>query len=295
MTTMDNDLRRWAREEDHAPLQRRNHMSQWLMTSIISLLVVGALVVSLGSLADDKADNLLTERTDLIVNLEGKEESPAPRYKATQFISFTINTFGGLAEHGECNGRDVDGNGVCYLGSNNITEDVTHRALIVRQVLEALKKDIDSEDPEIDHSSQVLKIFAMPEFFWRGPFGAYTTEQIEEVVLQVFDRIREYISDESFKDYLFILGTVIAVKPPDESNVDSLGEAVQEAEYGNFCPVYKGGKDHQHRFLVTKKYISTADFLNRNTLPVCHGNVVFHSFADCGVLIFSLPSHYTES
>lgn len=50
---------------------------------------------------------------EIIVNL--KEDYPAPLYKATQFISFTINTFGGLAAHGECDGRDVDENGMWLL------------------------------------------------------------------------------------------------------------------------------------------------------------------------------------
>ena len=201
------------------------------------------------------------------MNLEGKEHYPAPLYKATQFISFTINTFGGLAAHGECDGRDVDEDGMCYIGNDDIKEDVYHRAMLVLEVLEAIKADINASDPEIEHSADVLKIFAMPEFYWRGPNGAYTTEQIEDVVTEVFDKIREYISDDAFEHYLFVFGTVITFKPPPKRDMDNLDEAVEHAEYGNFCPVYKGGKKHRHRFLVTKKYISNADFFSRVSLP----------------------------
>ena len=99
--------------------------------------------------------------------------SSAPqRYKATQFISFTINTLGGLAEHGECEDRSVDENGVCYLGNANITQDLEHRLLLLRGVLEKLKQDIHQKHPDIDHRDDVLKIFAMPEFYFRGPWGA---------------------------------------------------------------------------------------------------------------------------
>ena len=88
------------------------------------------------------------------------------KYIATQFISFTINTLGGLAEHGECDGRPVDPYGVCYMGNvNNITEDILHRAEIIKKVLYRIKKDSFAESPDIDHSDNVLKIVAMPEFF----------------------------------------------------------------------------------------------------------------------------------
>jgi hypothetical protein len=61
-----------------------------------------------------------------------------------------------------------------YIGNKNIEEDVDHRAMLVLEVSEAIKADINSTDREIERSSDVLKIFAMPEFYWRGPDGAYT-------------------------------------------------------------------------------------------------------------------------
>lgn len=106
----------------------------------------------------------------------------------------------------------------------------------------------------------------MPEFFWRGPYGAYTPDQIEDVVTQVFAQLEKLISDEAFSHYLFVFGTVITVKPPDASG-ESLETEVKSSEYGNFCPVYKGGPAHEGHFLVTKKYISMEDFLNRDELP----------------------------
>jgi hypothetical protein len=41
----------------------------------------------------------------------------------------------------------------------------------------------------------------------------------------------------------------------------------EELEYYNFAPVYRGGSDHTERFLVTKRYISRVDFLDRASLP----------------------------
>jgi hypothetical protein len=39
--------------------------------------------------------------------------------------------------------------------------------MLVLEVSEAIKADINSTDREIERSSDVLKIFAMPEFYWR--------------------------------------------------------------------------------------------------------------------------------
>ena len=68
--------------------------------------------------------------------------SPPPRrrYHGTQFISFTINTLGGLAEYGECDGKNVDPtSGTCYLGDDDIETDVNHRLMILEEILFILR------------------------------------------------------------------------------------------------------------------------------------------------------------
>jgi hypothetical protein len=261
-TSTASDIRIWAYEEDHASLaQERSRMTLW---RIAGALALGALVVAL--FGSSKSNVGLSDTSDFMLHLEGKKS--ASPYKATQFISFTINTMGGIAKHDECIGRDVAADGTCYLGSFDIEDDVVHRALIVKGVLDVLKDDINKKHPDINHRDDVLKIFAMPEFYWRGPYGAYTLDQIEDVVGKVFDRMEELISDKAFSHYLFVFGTIIAVKPPDQAPTgESLDEEVNQIVYGNFCPVYKGGPTKDQRFLVTKKYISNEDFLNREKLP----------------------------
>ena len=187
------------------------------------------------------------------------------KYTSTQFISFTINTLGGLANHGECNGREVDndydGKQICYLGNRaNLTEDLLHRLAIVQQVIDVIRSDMESDDPEIDHSPQVLKIFQMPEFFLRGPYGAYTLNTLFEepfIMLQISDAIKSLVQHTDFEDYLFVMGTVIF------ANVNNNASQVQ---YWNFAPVFAGGVNVT-RYLVSKQYISTADFLDRTHLP----------------------------
>jgi hypothetical protein len=146
MIPTTTDLQNWAREEDHASFaQERRRASLW---KIASALALGALAVVLCGAT--KSNVALSENTpDFMLHLKGKKsESP---YKATQFVSFTVNTMGGIAKHGECIGREVAADGTCYLGSFDIVEDVVHRASIVKGVLDILKDDKNKKHPDIDH------------------------------------------------------------------------------------------------------------------------------------------------
>lgn len=200
------------------------------------------------------------------------------KYAATQFISFSINTLGGIAKHGECEGRTVDPeDGLCYLGNkDDLEDDLNHRFDLLAEVLLTLKEDHLNEMPEIDHSPSVLKIFMLPEFFLRGPNGAYNTKQLGEdgLLFGLADKIHQIVDREEFEDFLFVFGTVIATESPNDPSLpweQEPGQNIQKGDilYFNFAPVYRGGRhDHLESYLVPKKYISGADFLNRkNGLP----------------------------
>lgn len=106
-------------------------------------------------------------------HVRGSSGSTFGKYSATQFISFTINTMGGLAEEGECDGLVVDeSTGSCYLGNaKNMTADLHHRIQIVARVIQTLQNDAYKERPVIEHADHVLKIVMFPEFYARGPNG----------------------------------------------------------------------------------------------------------------------------
>jgi hypothetical protein len=110
-------------------------------------------------------------------------------------------------------------------------------------------------------------------------FLAFRTDTAEQLygddlhsglMLQLSDELRDFVKDPAFSNYLFLFGTVIAVaqRNPDETvsaRVQTLDP--EKLVYANFLPVWTGGPNHIHRFLVTKKYISAVDFLNRAKLP----------------------------
>lgn len=170
MIPTKTDLQSWAREEDHASFARGRRRASHIWR-IAGALALGALAVVLFSSTTGKI--ALSESTpDFMLHLKGKKsESP---YKATQFISFTINTMGGIAKHGECIGRDVAADGTCYLGSFDIAEDVAHRALLVRGVLDVLKNDKNKTHPDIDHrddGKSEKRMQWLPQTDKRSPFN----------------------------------------------------------------------------------------------------------------------------
>ncbi|KAL7530885.1 hypothetical protein ACHAXR_003730 [Thalassiosira sp. AJA248-18] len=243
---------------------------------------------------NDGSKSTATSSTQEVVSSElPLPSSPPPRYHATQFISFTINTLGGLAEHGECEGRSVDpDSNSCYLGSDDIESDVNHRLAILEEVLGILRNDVFMEEPEIDRDPGVLKILMLPEFFLRGPNGAYSTSQMfdsdneedDGVLIKLADKVRSMIFDDAFEDYLFVLGTVIAAESMDPKNSDDrpweIDLGAKDIMYFNFSPVYRGGKhrEGEKHHIVLKQYISGADFLSRTTLPN-PSNFDMHAYA----------------
>lgn len=120
-----------------------------------------------------------------------------------------------------------------------------------------------------------------PEFFLRGPKGAYSTKELidsdndeeDGILVKFADKLRAMIYDAAFEDYLVVLGTVIvaeSINPLNSSRAweDELADA-NDIMYFNFAPVYRGGEDKKgtKQHMVLKQYISNADFLSRTKLP----------------------------
>ena len=253
-------------------------VSNWALTCSVLLLVITTLFTHESLFTSGPSGS--SESTPNSISDPVPPISYGPhtsgRYYATQFISFTINTLGGSASDGECEGRPIDPKeDACYLGNNDIETDVNHRLAIIEDVLSTLRNDVFTEEPEIDRDPRVLKILMLPEFFLRGPSGAYPTDEMFQTdtekgeLIKMSDRIRDMIADPAFEDYLFVFGTVIA----SESIGGGGGEhTARDHLYFNFAPVYRGGPEdddpgHSHHYIIMKKYISGADFLSRTELP----------------------------
>jgi hypothetical protein len=146
----------------------------WMaLTAFFTLTTAGLLIFVHTESRSNDAMKKPTSNEHTTKILRGGPEAVSAKYTATQFISFTISTMGGLADAGECEGLVVDeATGSCYLGdATNIAADLAHRLQIVANVIRTLRTDVFKEQSSIDHADHVLKIVMFPEFFTRGPDG----------------------------------------------------------------------------------------------------------------------------
>jgi hypothetical protein len=145
----------------------------------------------------------------------------------------------------------------CYLGHGDPIQDVQRR-------FEILKDTVERAYQLSDKSSETLKIFIAPEFYWRGSTGAYAMEDDEGrdncgAICLILQQLEGLVAQERFEHWLFVFGTIIASETlPTADAYDYL--------FYNFAPVYKGyNPAHSsftgRRFLVPKRYVSMSDFL----------------------------------
>ncbi|VEU34276.1 unnamed protein product [Pseudo-nitzschia multistriata] len=153
----------------------------------------------------------------------------------------------------------------CYVGNKDPMVDVAERLRIMKDAIEAaydeyqkLLADDSLPSQEPSNEADVLKIFAAPEFFFRGASGAYDftddPKRLDKIfgfnhtdpkshengstddgdddevcsgdspVCAVLLGLQEMVQDERFEDWLFLFGTVVATQRLEVAGGDGEGE-----------------------------------------------------------------------
>lgn len=89
-----------------------------------------------------------------------------------------------------------------YCGLKNTSEDIAERVKLVAKALEAAKKGKKTRQDDSD----TLKIYMMPEFFFRGGTGAYSMDEVQEVVAALQDTVKD---PNEWSHWMFLFGTII--------------------------------------------------------------------------------------
>lgn len=131
------------------------------------------------------------------------------KYSKVQMIGLAISTTpGDLSPIGDASD---DGR---YLGLDDPQEDISNR-------LDFLRKAIKQAYEMRDKSSDVLKVFTIPEFFFRGNKGAYLGDN-REIFNTRFDSLKkEFLSQKEFADWLFVFGTLLTSNDEADCNRES--------------------------------------------------------------------------
>jgi len=108
-----------------------------------------------------------------------------------------------------------------------------------------------------DEDRKILKIFMAPEFYFRGPYGAYQDIGWNAKIMSM---MRTETSKLAYKDWLFVLGTALFSTDKEEKQGNAMVKVGSLLE--NYALVQKGGPKtaEHHDLIVAKEFPSHVDF-----------------------------------
>eukprot|EP00193_Tetraselmis_chui_P006427 CAMPEP_0177764860 /NCGR_PEP_ID=MMETSP0491_2-20121128/7651_1 /TAXON_ID=63592 /ORGANISM="Tetraselmis chuii, Strain PLY429" /LENGTH=437 /DNA_ID=CAMNT_0019281105 /DNA_START=244 /DNA_END=1557 /DNA_ORIENTATION=+ len=173
---------------------------------------------------------------------------PDIKFERVQYIPLLVNT----GPHQGAGKGENDR----YVGIPNFRKDFAARVRVVRVALEEAERYAD-KDPKC------LKIFALPEFFFRGPQGAYSLQDTLGDAYHTNSfifQLQSLLADSRWESWIGVFGTLIAcyIAP---------GKKMLHNVY-NMCLVQQGGfggnateRGKKCQF-VLKHWMSSIDFLD---------------------------------
>ncbi|MCP3966591.1 MAG: hypothetical protein GY718_09605, partial [Lentisphaerae bacterium] len=142
-----------------------------------------------------------------------------------------------------------------YPGYKKQEEDIANRRMLMLAAIESAKRAVPK-------SSKCLKIFMAPEFYFRGTKGAYDFEKM----IQLIDSLQFAVRNSTFKDWLFIFGSILGYSYNDTSD---------KLEVYNMVLVQKGSRGHEGAHVILKEHLSHIDFYSRGKRPKRRNSINF--------------------
>ena len=188
-------------------------------------------------------------------------------FRKVQFLAFSLFTSpGGLVA---CKNASPP----CYIGDRVTAQDLKRRVSVLSQAMIVAAA-------HADNNPRTLKVFAAPEFFFRGAFGAYDAMTWAQAKFDLSEALERLTSSSPFNEWLVVCGTIIAVHYGNEST----------STFYNAAPIYFQGR----KMIIFKKYISDIDFLDvvgakrvRSPYIVCQDNATDHE-----ACLYGLSQHW---
>lgn len=174
-------------------------------------------------------------------------------YKKVQFIAYCINTAPkSVKESGTWKQK--------YVGLQDNSKDINER-------IKLIKEAIDKAHENGDKSPNTLKIFMVPEFFFRGATGAYPMANVQEVI----EGLQSLVKEQKQENWIFVFGTILGFSSPTmtvtrkEGKIEEIDES-KDKEIYNFTLVQQGGfkeekKAPKYAHVVQKELKSDIDFI----------------------------------
>jgi hypothetical protein len=177
-------------------------------------------------------------------------------YTSIQFIAHCINT-----------GPKIVGQTQMYMGIVAASTDINERIKLVARAIETARTNSNTkkDDPN------VLKLFMMPEFFFRGRDGAYSMDEVQTVIKHLQDLVKE---QSKWEHWIFVFGSILGKSSPTKVKVSGGSRRLdidpEQEEVYNFVLIQEGGfgTDAEKKFkaakVVMKEHKSDIDFIKKD-------------------------------
>ncbi len=140
-------------------------------------------------------------------------------YSNIQMIGLSVST-----TPGNLNSIEEMSDDGYYMGKKDTAEDISER-------LDFLKSSIEQAYLHSDSNNDTLKIFVVPEFFFRGVKGAYFGNSNTVFKEHFSDFINSFISQSKYKNWLFIMGTLLTSERKINRNEEPVKSLFQMGDY----------------------------------------------------------------
>jgi hypothetical protein len=136
-----------------------------------------------------------------------------------------------------------------FAGLPDDRQDMEAKCADMKLAIQQARTAVDAS--KFTDSASMLKIFMAPEFFFRGKNGAYDFDDVNGVggKKSLVDIMRDEIDKPVYKDWLFVLGTVIVAALDVKTRCTTPGcnagvEFVKDGSSGKTKPVCKANPAH---------------------------------------------------
>lgn len=176
-------------------------------------------------------------------------------YTQVQFIGYVLDTAPQLNPDGS----------ETYLGLDNAQLDVDARCALMQRAMDTALAQLPQASPP-EPEGTTLKVFMAPEFFFRGPTGAYAMDDVQRVIQQ----LQLSATAAQWNDWVFVFGTIVGQSAPTTGTPPYPVESAAVKEIYNFSLVQQGGTAGQGDSgarVVMKELKSGIDFVASTPVP----------------------------
>lgn len=181
-------------------------------------------------------------------------------YKKVQFIAHCIHTAPKFLNNGTQE----------YLGLDDVNNDIGERIKLVAKVLETARDNSNTKQ----NDASVLKIFMMPEFFFRGKNGAYKMDDVQIIIRKLQELVKNKVQ---WQHWIFVFGSIVSHSiKSNQTSVDRFFKLFginlrKDVEAYNFVLVQQGGFGNDPGAgaaaanVVLKEHLSSIDFIQKKS------------------------------